>query len=293
MDHITAIDELLVRQLLLARADEVLSLFEPQGWTDNQQRVHRLINELQTRVQPHSKWSIEVSGLISDFPAPQIPYKKCAKFLQGELARLPTPNSGHKEPGRRSSTEYEFQGGKVVFGFVPKAEGGVDPPAANIVANNMIVGGTIELSRRLREKINKKDAKDYGLEKGTPYLVFAALLDSFGHDTEVRSALYGSWFGSSATGQTIRRNDGLFAIVKNQDGNSNATNTGLSAVGVCARYTPWTIEQTTIAIYDNPNARSPWSDLLPCTRRLLQHDDGQLDEVRGDVENLRFLAPAD
>lgn len=82
--------------------------------------------------------------------------------------------------------------------------------------------------------------------------------------------------------------DGVFGVSK-AAGQTTAKNTRISAVLTSNGFHPISFPDGDVAIYDNPHARQPWTDLLPCMRRFVKHPPNRMDWTAGDIADLTAL----
>jgi hypothetical protein len=291
-DHYQALDELHIHNLLKQHHDdvryeeggvgpdfrvygdgycvgcvEVLSLFQREDWSAEEQRHWRLADELNRRVPPVDGYFVnfEVEAAKQE-PAP----RRVAEFVQREIAKLP-PHDQFKLPKDPKETDlpgavYERDGVRIRMTFIPmRADAPTkSDPDGNIVGMGPTIGGFVNSGERLKERVVAKAGGRYAIT-GVPFVVAVGMHDMVCTDDQVVRGIYGSESIVVATGKLVRQNDGVFGI----DGeHPEGRHRRVSAVAVVNRLRVWESDIADVAIYDNPSATYPLPDnLLPGSRR--------------------------
>jgi hypothetical protein len=136
-------------------------------------------------------------------------------------------------------------------------------PDAQIVGMGAAIGGTVNTSARIRDRVDAKAGGRYALDDA-PFLIAVGMHDTFQTDYAIETALYGSETVEVPSGVLGRRNDGSFGV-------SPASPTGrhrrVSAVAFIRDFHLWQPEEISTSIAINPNAIHAWpSEVLPAKR---------------------------
>lgn len=285
VDHLQALDELFVHQLLRQVHDdvryevggvgpdfrvfrddtcvlgvEVLSLFQRDDWSRIEQAHRHLADELNSRLRPTSGYMVDFQ--IED-PTKRISPSKFASFVAAEIAKLP-PHDTFVVPPMATRADlpratYSEASGRVRVTFLPLRKNAppISDSEARLVGTGPLIGGQINIAARLRDRLDRKAGGRYEIAD-VPFIVVACLRDVFYTDHEGLSAIHGSECvvihadGSEPT--LSRRNDGLFGV--NQSG-TQGRNRRVSAVAIVNALLPGQRPVADVALYDNPYAVQP------------------------------------
>lgn len=184
VDYYQVLDELYVHHLLKQRHDdvryeegdvgpdfrvyrdgdriagvEVLSLFQPKDWTDDQRQHARIADDLCARVPPTAGYFVDLRLVQADRdPAP----RRFAHFIRQRLDELP-PYDQIALPVRPSGNDlpsavYEADGIRVAVRFLPMNPGAASltDPDARIVGMGAPIGGEVTTAARLRQRVKRK-----------------------------------------------------------------------------------------------------------------------------------------
>jgi hypothetical protein len=290
-DHLQAIDELYVHQLLRLRwedvryeeggvgtdfriyeagrpfvAVEVLSLFQRQDWSDQQVTHWRIADSINARLSPTHGYFVRMKVQQADRdPSP----KRLTKFLREGLSGLP---SYEELAGRVSSradlpsAHYAEDGVSIEVSFVPMRAGAAADldDDTRIIGIGAITGGMVNSGERLKDRIAAKAGGRYDI--AVPFLIAVGIHDSFCSAEQVMDALYGKGAVEVATSSWTRRHDGLFGVDRVR---ANGRHTRVSAIAAIKGLYIGRDESPNLAVYDNPLALMPWpTDALPFARRF-------------------------
>ena len=293
VDHYQALDELYVHHLLRREFDdvryeeggigpdfriygngvcigavEVLSLFQQQEWTREEQRHARLADAVNDRLRP-------TAGYFVDFQIEQAdrepPPRKFVDFLVQQLHRLPRPDElDVSQVTRRADLPgavFNRDGVVISVTFLPITGGppGEDESDFRIVATGALIGGMVSTQQRLRDRVGAKAGDRYDIAD-VPFLIVAGVHDTFCDDDDVIGALYGTDAVVVATGEPTRQNDGVFgADAQRPEGRHRR----VSAVAVVNELRVWEPDAADVAVLHNPYAARRWQDrMLPARRRF-------------------------
>ena len=191
---------------------EVLSLFQHEDWTAEEKRHLRLADEINRRLQPTAGYFVDFEIEVADKEPPP---RQFADFITRELAKLPPHDSlltqDHATRADLPSAVFERDGVRIRTTFIPMkrdAPSKTDPDA-RIVGMGAIVGGMVNAADRLRDRIAAKAGGRYDIAD-VPFVVAVGVHDTVCSDDQVEEALYGGESIVVATGQLVRRNDGVF-----------------------------------------------------------------------------------
>lgn len=261
---------------------EVLSLFL-QAEAD-ERRHDRLAAELDQRVSPTAGYVVAFEIEI----APQDPAPSSfAAWVRTQLDQLPPPEqSSSPVASDPPNGIYEANGVRIQAWFIPvpdcDAPSRTDPDA-RIVATGALVGRVVTTGHRLRERIGSKAGGRYDIGDA-PFLVAAVVHDAYSSDDLIIEALYGGESVLVATGELVRRNDGLFG---RDEKRPEGRHRRVSAVAVIRNLTPCRPADIDVAVLHNPFAARPWP------RHLLPHG-REFGPVRERPEGTEFgWSPAD
>jgi len=246
---------------------EVASLFQQSEWTVEQARHSRLADAVNMRLLP-------TAGYFVDFQfeaAPQDPAPRhFVGWLRREVDRLPPHHQlalGADQSGNVPTAIYVKDEVRIRVRFIPMRAGAqaLTDPDARIVGMGPAVGGMVLAASRLKERIGAKAGGRYDLGD-SPFLVAVGVHDTVCSDDQVVEGLYGGESVVLASGDLIRRNDGLFGI---DAGKPSGRQSRLSAVAIISMFRAWKPDETDVALLRNPYASRPWpGNGLPATREF-------------------------
>lgn len=248
-------------------AVEVLSLFQREDWTAEEKRHLRLADELNRRLSPTDGYFVDYEIEVADKEPPP---RRFADFITRELAKLPPHDSLSlpSDPTRSDlpTAVYDRDGVRIRATFLPmnKDAGAKTNSDARIVGTGPAIGGMVNASDRLRERIAAKAGGRYDVTK-VPFVIAVGVHDTFCSDDEVMEALYGDEAVVVATGRLVRRNDGVFGADRER---TEGRHRRVSGIAVFSGLRCWEREAADVAMYDNPYARRLAPDsLVQWTRR--------------------------
>ena len=298
-EHHQAIDELVVHQLLLQRWSdvryeennvgpdfrvyhagqylggiEVASLFERGDWSYEQRRYGRLADAVNSQIKPSAGYGLRLE--IEGQGEPTV--RKFVSFLTRHLDEMPDPdNSPPITSLDDCRTEVYVEGSvRVRATFLPLTLGRDDPESLLVVMGPNI-GGYVNTTERIRDRVYAKAGGRYKLDDA-PFLVAVGLsMPLFQTDHSMVTALYGDEAVEVPSGKAIRRNNGVFGFDPNHgDGRSRR----LSAVAFIQNVLPWKPEEIAVSVMVNPYPEHEWPPpLLPATRWF-----GQVGETEGQMQ---------
>lgn len=207
VDHQTALDELLLHEMLTAKAlviyeeggrgpdfrlyagrdylgaVEMMSLFMEEGFSNTEARHGRIADELNSRLSL-DRWFVhfEVDQLDRSPSA-----RKLADWVSGEITQLPNPEASDARTHHRV---YSVDGVRLNFSFYPCKP---DPTGkgGRIVGPGPIIGGWIKSGERLRVALTGKAGRRYELRE-KPFAVCVGIHDPFCSVDQIEAALYGN-----------------------------------------------------------------------------------------------------
>lgn len=251
----------------LIAAVEVFTLFEAQDWVAQGEPHGRLADELNKRVPPTAGWFVMFDIERADRqPSP----KRFAEWVRAEIGALPAPEEW-PQPADGSLPDlpirlYAEAGVQIVAEFVPMRSNAKtrNDPDGQIVGTGPIIGGAVQTSQRLRDRLRHKAGGRYDIGD-VPFLIVGGISMPFCADHDVLGALYGTEAVVAGTGgQLVRRNDGFFGA---DNVRPQGRQTRVSAVSIIRNMLPWRPEDADVATLLNPFAQRPWlTEVVPCTR---------------------------
>ena len=293
-EHLGALDELFVHQLLAQRwtdvryeengegpdfriydsgrylaGMEVVSLFEREDWDAQQRRWRRVADELNEQIRPTAGYML---GLEFDHDTNAAPTtRNFVAFLLRQLAELPDPEEFRDlDHTHWPLAEYREPPVRIRVRFIPMLG---DPssrfdPEIRIVAMGPSMGGEVNTAKRIRQRVNDKAGGRYQIDTA-PFLVAVALHDLFQNDHEIETSMYGTQAVQMSgtvqvAAQIVRYNNGVFGA----DGQSpEGKNRRLSAVAFLQRLLPSQPQSAEVSVLVNPFASHIWPpEVLPATR---------------------------
>ncbi|GGW45117.1 hypothetical protein [Streptomyces galilaeus] len=246
---------------------EVLTLFPEEKLSSEDSRNRRLVDEINRRVRP-SFWYLTFH--IRRWSS-QPRMKHLAKWIQSTIDSIGAPPSDWNRNKSPSAT-YSFPEVELCFTFFPRLRTTDPKPSEPVVLAGPWLGGFIQPTKRIRDRISKKSGGKYQ-HHNRPFAVAVSLRDLLCDIEEVVSAVYDD---AAVPLDVVNQTDeshaawtgnGVFGISKAYPEGKNRR---LSCIFVLMRgWTPNADEPPRILRFDNPWAERPFpEDILIPEHRL-------------------------
>jgi len=239
---------------------EVASLFQQEDWSADERRHGRLIDAVNAAVAPTQGYMI---GIQIETPDVEPIPRRFIAWLRRTLDSLPEITQATAE----SLPERVFEDNGMVitvtfFRLKPDADARADPDA-QIVGMGPAIGGMVNTSGRIRDRVDAKAGGRYETDDA-PFLIAIGMHDTFQTDYAIETALYGTEAVEVPSGVLTRNNDGTFGI---DPGSPTGRHRRLSAVAFIREIRFWQPADIDIAVAMNPFATHPWPpQVLPVDR---------------------------